>query len=122
MLNRSKAPKIPPLLVDNKFILDCKEKATLFTNFFCKQCTTVFTDSVLPPLTYKTNNRIDTFPISTDDILVFTHKLDANKASGPDGISAQMLLLCGDTIAIPLKGVYRCVPKYMETSQCYSYS
>ena len=106
VLNRSKAPKIPPLLVDNKFILDCKEKATLFTKFFCKQCTTVFTDSVLPPLTYKTNNRIDTFPISTDDILVITHKLDANKASGPDGISAQMLLLCGDTIAIPLKVLF----------------
>ena len=29
--NRSKAPKIPPLLIDNKFkfILDCKEKATI---------------------------------------------------------------------------------------------
>ena len=33
-MNKSRAPKIPPLLVDNKFISDCKEKATLFTTFF----------------------------------------------------------------------------------------
>ena len=63
----------------------------------------MLTDSVLPPLTYKTNNRIDKFPISTDDILTELRKLNQNKASDSDGISAQMLLLCGDTAAIPLK-------------------
>ena len=64
VLNKSKAPKIPPLLVNNKFILDCKEKAALFTKFFCNQCTPVLTDSVLPPFTSKTNMRFDQFPIS----------------------------------------------------------
>ena len=34
VLNKSKAPKIPPLLVGNKFIIQCKEKATLLINFF----------------------------------------------------------------------------------------
>ena len=48
VMNRSKAPKIPPLIVGNKFILNCKEKATLFTNFFCKQCTINETSSKLP--------------------------------------------------------------------------
>ena len=41
VINKTKAPKIPPLLVNNKFILNCKEKAKLFTTFFCKQCTPV---------------------------------------------------------------------------------
>ena len=34
VINKSKSPKVPPLLVENKLILDCKEKATLFTIFF----------------------------------------------------------------------------------------
>ena len=43
VINKSKAPKVPPLLVENKFIVDCKEKAMLFTKFFCKQCTPIIT-------------------------------------------------------------------------------
>ena len=46
VMNKSKAPKIPPLLVDNKFILNCKEKAKLFTTSFCKQCIMNVTTSV----------------------------------------------------------------------------
>ena len=37
VINKTKASKIPPMLVENKFILDCKEKAILFTIFFCEQ-------------------------------------------------------------------------------------
>ena len=105
-MNKSRAPKIPPLLVDNKFISDCKEKATLFTTFFCKQCTPIITNSILPALVYKTDKRIDHFPLSTNDITSLIFKLNPNKATGPDGISSQMLLLCGDTVANPLKIIF----------------
>ena len=30
--NKCKAPKIPPLLINNLFIINCKEKAKLFTD------------------------------------------------------------------------------------------
>ena len=60
-------------------------------------------DSVLPPLTYKTNKRIDNFPITTNAIVTIISKLNPNKATGSDGVSAKMLILCGDTAAIPLK-------------------
>ena len=106
VINRSKAPKVPPLFVENKFILNCKEKATLFTNYFCKQCTPVTTGSVLPALTYKTNERLQQFPISTNDIVSLVCKLNPNKAAGSDGISAQMLLLCGDSVALPLQIIF----------------
>ena len=33
-LNKCKAPKIPPLLVNNLFIINNKEKAKRFTDFF----------------------------------------------------------------------------------------
>ena len=103
VMNKSKAPKIPPLLVDNKFILNCKEKAKLFTTFFCKQCTMNVTTSVLPILTYKTNERLDNVAVTINDIIPLIRKLDPNKATGPDGISCKMLLLCGDTVTLPLK-------------------
>ena len=103
VINKCKAPKVPPLLVNNKFIIDCKEKATLFTNFFCKQCTPIVTNSILPPLVYNTNARIDQFPLSINNINLLLCKLNPNKATGPDGLSAQMLLLCGDSAVFPLK-------------------
>ena len=30
IMNKCRAPKIPPLFINNQFILDCKEKATIF--------------------------------------------------------------------------------------------
>ena len=37
-MNKRTAPKIPPLLVSNLFIINCREKAHLFTDFFSHQC------------------------------------------------------------------------------------
>ena len=36
VMNKCRAPKIPPLLENNAFILDCKRKAKLFNDFFFK--------------------------------------------------------------------------------------
>ena len=96
VLNKSKAPKVPPILAENRFILNCKEKAV--TQFFCKQCTPIITDSVLPALIYKTNERIDQFLLAINDVIPLIFKLNPNKATGSDGISAKMLLLCGETV------------------------
>ena len=41
---------MPPLLVNNIFVLDCSEKAKDFIDFFSKQCKLVVNRSVLPPL------------------------------------------------------------------------
>ena len=106
VMNKSKAPKVPPLIVDNTFIVDCKEKVQLFTKFFCKQCTPILTNSVLPPFVYKTDKRIHQIPISVNDIIPLISKLNPNKATGYDGISTQMLLLCGESAALPLKIIF----------------
>ena len=45
-----KIPFIPLLLVNNSFVTDFKEKANLFNESFCKQCTPVANDSTLPTL------------------------------------------------------------------------
>ena len=38
VMNTCRAPKIPPLLINNRFILDCREKAKLFNDFITQQC------------------------------------------------------------------------------------
>ena len=50
VMNKCRAPKIPPLLVNNLFILNCREKARYFNDFFSQQCKLVINDSVLPTI------------------------------------------------------------------------
>ena len=50
IMSKCKVPKIPPLLVNNKFILNCREKATLFNQLFSRQCSRVRNNSILPIL------------------------------------------------------------------------
>ena len=47
VMNKCKAPKIPPFLVNNLFILNCCEKVKLLNDFFSKQCTPIINSSVL---------------------------------------------------------------------------
>ena len=58
-MNKCKAPKIPPLLVNNIFVPNYREKAKLLTDFFSRQCTPVINDSVLPNFSYLANEKID---------------------------------------------------------------
>ena len=109
VMNKSRAPKIPPILVNGSFILNCSEKAKLFNNFFAKQCTLLLNDSILPDFSYITDKRIENVSITDDDILLLIRKLNPNKASGSDGISAQMLLICDDSAVLPLKLIFKSI-------------
>ena len=102
-MNKCRSPKIPPLLVNNMFILNCREKAKLFNDLFSNQCRPVTTSSVLPPLNSLTDKKIDHIPIQSDEILALIRNLNPNKASGSDGISGQMLLLCDNSVDLPLQ-------------------
>ena len=48
VVNNCKSPKIPPLLINNLFILICREKAKLFTDFFSQQCKPNINESFSP--------------------------------------------------------------------------
>ena len=102
VMNKCKAPKIPPLLVNNLFILNCREKAKLFTDFFSQQCKPVINHSVLPNFNYLTNEKIERIPIENNDIISLIRKLNPTKTNGSDGIYGQMFLLCDDSVILPL--------------------
>ena len=107
VMNKSRAPKIPPILDKGSFILNCSDKAKLFNDFFANQCALLLNDSILPDFHYITEKRIDNVCITDDDILLLIRKLNPNKASGSDGISGQMLLICDVSVVIPLKIIFK---------------
>ena len=103
VMNKCKTPKIPPLLVSNLFILNCREKAKLSTDFFSQQCKPVINHGVLPNFNYLTNGKIEQIPIENEDIISLIPKLNPSKANGSDGISGQMLILCDESSFYPSK-------------------
>ena len=97
-MNKCRATKLPPLLVNNTFILNCRKKAKLFNDLISKQCSPITTSSVLLPINPLTDQKIDHIPIQSDEILALIRNLNPNKASGSDGIFGQMLLLCDNSV------------------------
>ena len=102
LLNKCKIPRIPPLLVADEIIIDCKEKAKLFNDYFLDQCKPIINDSTLPIFTQITCSNLDTIVITQQSILDIIRSLNVNKAHGPDNISGRMIELCGDKITLPL--------------------
>ena len=107
VMNKCRAPKIPPLLVNNLFVMISRDNARYFNDFFSKQCKSIINNSVLPALTFFTNKRIDYVTIENEEIISLVRKINPNKATGSDGISGKMLLLCDDSVCIPLQIIYR---------------
>ena len=87
--------------------MDCREKAKLFNDFFPQQCKPVINVSVLPISIFLTEKRIDQLSIGNDEIISLIRNINPNKATGSDGISGQMLLLCDDSVILPLKIIFR---------------
>ena len=106
VMNKCRAPKIPPLLANNLFILNCKEKAKHFNDFFSQQCKPIVNSSVLPVLYFFTEKIIDHITVKNDEIISLIRKINPSKATGSDGISGQMLLLCDDSAILPLKIIF----------------
>ena len=63
-------------------------------------------NSVLPPLLYKTNTRINSFRVTNKDILSIIKSLDSSKSHGFDNISIKMIKICSESVTIPLKIIF----------------
>ena len=84
--NERKIPLIPPLLVNNSFVTDFKEKTNVFNEFFCKQCTPVANDSTSPTLLETPNETLSSIEIIASDIGKIIKALKVNKAHSHDEI------------------------------------
>ena len=84
-----------------------KDKAKIFNDFFSNQCRLINNGSVLPTFNFLTDKRFDKIAIKWDEIVSLVRNLNPNKASGSDGISGQMLILCDDSLGMPLKIIFK---------------
>ena len=85
------------------YVSDFCEKVNLFNNFFTSIYTSIQNTSNLPPFLYKTNARITSFHATKEGILLTIKMLDSSKAHGWDNISIKMIIICGESITVPLK-------------------
>ena len=108
-MNKCRAPKIPPLFINNRFILDCREKAKHFNDFFSQQCMPIINSSVLPNSFFLTGKKIEQLTIGNEEIIELIRNINPDKATGSDSISGQMLLLCDNSVILPLKIIFRSI-------------
>ena len=94
-------------MFNGSFITNFKEKCIIFNDYFQNQCTLVATSSVLPPLEITTDLRLNRVSFTEKDIVFHIRKLNVNKANGHDNISARILKICDDSIALPLFLIYK---------------
>ena len=106
LIYNKKIPAIPPLFVEGNFISDFCAKAIIFNNNFASICTPIKNASVLPPFSYKTNTRMDSFKVTESDILSIIKSLDSTKAHGCDNISTRMIKMCSESITLRLKIIF----------------
>ena len=68
-LNNKKTPCIPPLIHNNEFVADFKERSELFNPFFAKQCTLTEIRSNLPTqILCRSNKSSNTINFTKSDI------------------------------------------------------
>ena len=117
-VNGTKIPLIPPQIVGNQLVSDFLEKATLFNDYFSKQCTTIDNNSAIPANTsFVTEERLSIFEICRGDIVKIIRSLGPNKAHGHDEITIRMIKMRASSVAKPLAILFRncleseCFPK-----------
>ena len=99
------------LISDNKFVINCVEKAQCFNKYFLSHCKTYVNNSVLPAHSSLTNSRLGTIQITNNEIKSIIMSLNPNKTHGCGNISRQMLNLCAESIHIPLGIIFTNIVK-----------
>ena len=61
---------------------------------------------MLPPLNLLTDKKIDHISLQCNEITSLIRNLNPNKATGSDEISGRMLLLCDNSVVLPLKIIF----------------
>ena len=105
LLNKNQE-SIPPLHSNGAIVSEDKQKAEILSDFFAS-CW----NSQEQPLAEDTYKKAHALPfedesVTAEQVFHLINSLDTNKASGPDGISAQMLKSTANSIASPLAKLF----------------
>ena len=102
VINNKKIPCIPPLLHNDKFITNFKEKADIFNDSLINT-----NSNLLSVLSKKTHKLLSTLHFTSDGILKIIKNLDPNKAHGDNMIIIRMKNICDASNCKPLELIFR---------------
>jgi len=105
ILNWGKS-SIPPLFNGPEVLTSSSDKANLFANLFSRNSTLEDSGHIPPDFPDKTSNSIDSVLITPKLVSDVISKLDASKASGPDGIPVIVLKWCCSELASILSKIF----------------
>ena len=105
ILNRGKS-SIPPLFNGPEVLTSSSDKANLFADLFSKNSTLDDSGHVPPDFADKTSNSLESVLITPKLVSDVISKLDASKASGPDGIPVIVLKRCSPELSSILSKLF----------------
>ena len=107
MKNNSTSNNIPPLIKhdqdgNTEFAFTDTEKANILNKYFSTISDLDDSHSELPNFAERTNDVLENFIISRDEVFDIIKTLQHNKATGPDGLSHRLLRGVSSSISLPL--------------------
>ena len=108
VLGKGSDQSYPPILndLDQSYVSNSRDKATLFNNFFLSHCDIDLTNARLPNRNANPDVLLDNICASTNEVYELIQSLDVNKSMGHDGISARMLKSAGLAIVPSLTRLF----------------
>ena len=106
VLNKAKIPLIPPLLENDKFVINFSAKAQIFNDYFIFQCKALDNGSEIPRDVPLCAPLLSAFDISDKKILRIIWSLNPNNAHGWDDTSIRMIKICDVSLVTPLKLIF----------------
>lgn len=107
VLNRGKS-SIPPLFNGPEVLTSSYDKANLFASIFSSNSSLDDSGHDLPDFPVKTAESLDSVRITPKMVSKVISKLDASKASGPDGIPVLVLKMCSPELSSILSKLFNC--------------
>ena len=115
-LGVDKIKNVPPLIINDKIIINDIKKCECFNEYFVKECSShidpIKLSASIDSLNILSDNLVDSyeplemFIITPSDVNNILKSVDINKANGPDGISNRILKICNNQLSEPLALVF----------------
>ena len=96
-MQRQKAPLIPPLLIDDKFVSYIEARSNIFNKFFADQCTLSKNNSM-----FLTQAKLGSLDLNEGEVFKLGKVLNINKAHGNDDIFIRMIKIYDESLVKPL--------------------
>ena len=105
-MGQTSESSFPPLNVNNKIIVDEREKTDLFNTYFSNASTVDDTNAEIPLPEQIYPNKLNSILVTADDIKDQLAILDTSKCYGPDGVSPKLVKEAGHILISPLQRLF----------------